>query len=257
MQGRGHTGTISLMLLVGCLCLSTLGSAQDLQKAKADFLASNPNNGWTFGFLDKTGAFVAYNTTFKIDETTVGWCLDDMPGVFGDVTMCFSEKPLDKFGIQWETGQLCVNPGLDCQGVVIRWTAPGPATLNISGRLKGLARNGGKTGLRVSKDGATLASDVVAGDGFVDAPMEPPTKNSLSVASSVSSSADLNKSVSVSKGTVIDFIFAKDGERGGSHVGFDLNMQATGRDGGKVSYNPSPVGARADSRVASVKAVAK
>ncbi len=246
---------IFAVVLASCLCLSTLAAGEDLQKAKADFLAGNPNGAWTFGILDRTGSFVAYNTTFKVNENTVGWCLDGIPGVFGDVTMCFDERPLDKFGISWETGRLCVNPGLDCQGVVVRWTAPGPATLRIDGSLKGVAKNGGKTSIRVSKDGSTLASNAVAGERFAEAVSNLPEELRPSV-SAAASSADLSTSVVVTKGSTIDFVFARDSERGGGHVGFDLNLQATGPDG-KVSYNPSPIGIRVQPRVANAKAVSK
>lgn len=169
--------------------------------------------------------------------------------------MSFGDQPVDKLGIRWETGQLCVNPGLECQGVVIRWVAPGPATVLINGKLNGVVKRGGKTTIRVCKDGNTLASSTVAGEGFVDAPIETPQGPPPAIAA-IATSAELSTSISVNTGSVIDFIFAKGGELSGSHVGVDLTLQATG-PGGAVSYSPSPLGTRSNSQVASAKAVSK
>ena len=57
------------MLLVLMLCVVTVVSANDSAKIASGFLSSNPNGNWTFGFLDKNGDSVAYNTTFRLEFT--------------------------------------------------------------------------------------------------------------------------------------------------------------------------------------------
>ncbi|MHB9038618.1 MAG: hypothetical protein ACYC64_18360 [Armatimonadota bacterium] len=228
------------------LCLFSVGVSaygQDAARAKADFLASNPRGGWTFGFLNKEGEFVAYNTTFKVDANTVGWCQDDMPGIFGDVTISFSDKPVDKFGIRWELGQLCVNPGLDCQAVVIRWTAPAAGSIRVGGRLKSVMKGGRKTSIRVLKNGTELTRNEIAGDGskemspnLIDRPL---TAVTALPTTDAPSSADLSTDVTVIKGATIDLIFAKESDLGSGYVGVDLTLEASG-SGGKVSYNLNP-----------------
>ncbi|MHB1456872.1 MAG: hypothetical protein ACYC0V_08170 [Armatimonadota bacterium] len=231
--------TVVLIFAVAAVALAATDSAN----AKADFLASNPNREWTFGFLDRDGKFIAYNTTFKVDDDTVGWCLDSMPGIFGDITMSFHDTLVEKFGIRWEPGQLCVNPGLDCQAVVVRWTAPTAGAIRVGGRLKSLTKGGRKTSISVLKNGTELTRNEIAGDGSEERSSDLIERQRSAAAplptTDAPSSADLSTDVTVSKGTTIDLIFAKESDLGGSHVGVDLTIEASG-SGGKVSYNLNP-----------------
>ena len=221
-----------------CSCFGGLALAQDVSEAKKDFLASNPNSGWTFGFLDRDSNFVAYNTTFSIDENTVGWCRDGMPGLFGDVTINFSDGIVDKFGVAWEPGLLTVNPGMDCQAVVIRWSAPAAGKIKVSGNVKNLVRCGGKTTVSITKNGSVLDQSDVAGVGFSDMVSEEAGKE-LPNAEAIPSSADLLADITVSKGASVDFVFTKESELGASHVGTDLRI-STNAAGTEMSYNLNP-----------------
>ena len=54
-------------------------TADVLQQVRADFLSANPNNGWKYGYVDKDGSFVAYNSTFDDGKGIAGWALDYCP----------------------------------------------------------------------------------------------------------------------------------------------------------------------------------
>lgn len=230
-----------LLVVLTCLCFTGSAFAQDAVQARADFLASNPNNGWTFGCLDKDGNFIAYNTTFKVDENIVGWCLNGTPGILGDVTINFSENAIEKFGIKWEPGQICINPGFGCQGVVIRWSAPASGSLKISGKCKALIQAGGKTSVQISKNTSVFDRDEIAGEGFIE-PVKEMTADNTEVLSAATSnlpfSSELSGNITVVKGDNIDFVFTKESELG-SHVGIDLQITSA-TSSGTVSYNLNP-----------------
>ncbi len=95
-----------------------------LADIKSDFLSSNPNtSGWTVGYLDKDNSFVAYNSTFDDGNGIAGWTMDKTPGPKGDVTINYTDQPIDRYGIHWEPGEILVHSCLIGSGVVIKWDA--------------------------------------------------------------------------------------------------------------------------------------
>ena len=121
------------LLFAACLfCAATAGMAQDSATPKSQFLSGNPNsNGWEVGFLDECGNLVAYNSTFDNGKGIAGWALNKAPGPEGAVTINYSDKPVEVYGMHWEPGQICVMSPLHGQGVVLRWTAPEAADVQI------------------------------------------------------------------------------------------------------------------------------
>lgn len=117
-----------MILCVYVLCVGTTAFAD----AKSDFLSSNPNaGGWEVGFLDDDGDFVAYNTTFDDGQGIAGWCINNCPGPKGDVTINYTDRPIDRYGVHWEPGEVCVHTPLRGGGVVVKWTASDSATMAV------------------------------------------------------------------------------------------------------------------------------
>jgi hypothetical protein len=99
---------------------------------KSDFLSSNPNeSGWTVGYLDKENNFVAYNSTFDDGNGIAGWTMDRTPGPRGDVTINYTDQPIDRYGIHWEPGEIIVHSPLIGSGVVVEWNASGSEASSV------------------------------------------------------------------------------------------------------------------------------
>jgi hypothetical protein len=156
--------------LLCCLCLSTFVAAQDFSKAKSDFLSSNPNNGWAFGYLDENDEFNPYNTTFKVSDNVIGWALDGCPGIFGDVTLNFSQEAFEKFGARWEPVQMLINPGCEGNGVVFRWTSPFAGSVQVRSKLTGQSTLRTKVAAEMRKNKTPISNDEIDGSAKTGAP---------------------------------------------------------------------------------------
>lgn len=152
------------------------------------------------------------------------------PAIYGDITMSFADVPNERFGIRWEPGLPCVNPGVGCQAVVIRWTAPWTSSIRINGSYRSFVRGGGKTAVRIRKGVSVLSSgEVACFDNAAESSDD--TKSSLST-------AKLLPAANVMVGNIIDFMFSRGDEPYGVHVGADLCIEATG-SAGVISCTPS------------------
>ena len=216
--------------------LLVLGCAGFCQSAKDDFLSSNPNsNGWSFGYLDENGVFVLYNTPFFVSENVAGWCADDCPGLWGDVTINFSNEAFDKFGVSWNSSQLVVNPSLNGREVVVRFESPTSANAKVIGKLSEATSSDGKTTMRVEKNGALLLEQKSSGR-MVSKETSAPENGKALNNEAVSDSAiiDISSTTLLSKGSTIDFIFTRDSLSSG-HVSLDLSIDLGGES---YSFNP-------------------
>ena len=92
-----------LMTLIVVLLLIAISAlvvnAGILQSVRDSFCASNPNNGWEYGYVDKGGGFIPYNTTFDDGKGIAGWAYDYSPGPLGDVTINYTDQPIRSIGI--------------------------------------------------------------------------------------------------------------------------------------------------------------
>ena len=231
--------TIWLLIAAYLLCAATAAMAQDSATPKSQFLSHNPNgDGWVSGFLDDGGNFVAYNSTFKLDDDLVGWCYNGMPGIFGCAVVNFSDKVIEKYGVSWEPGLVTVGTGMGCKGVVIRWSAPSAGAMKVSGKVKSAVPSGGKTSIQLFLNGKMLDDDEIAGPDFSEKPSDT-EEAPVTAQEPISSSHDTSSDVAVSKGNNLDWVFTRIGEIGGNHISVDLSVEASGPDG-KISYNSSP-----------------
>ena len=155
---------MSRLILVYLSLVATFVGATACLAQQADvrgvFLASNPNNGWEYGFIDENGVFVAYNTTFDDGQGIAGWCLDRTPGPLGDITINYSDHPIDRYGVHWDPGQICANTPSPGISVVIRWHAPNDATVKVNATLTSQSPNT-SADVSLSSDGQELADGEV------------------------------------------------------------------------------------------------
>lgn len=129
----------ALFVVVFLICLSLAGDAETLQSIRDSFCASNPNNGWEYGYIDKEGKYIAYNSTFDDGRGIAGWALDYCPGPLGDATINYTDKAIDRYGVHWEPGEILLHVPIDAQGVVVRWTSTKSDRLKVDAVLKSVS----------------------------------------------------------------------------------------------------------------------
>lgn len=220
---------LKLSLVMSLLVLGLLMSANMLHAQQPDvraaFLASNPSNGWEYGFVNEDGDFVAYNSTFDDGNGIAGWCLDKCPGPLGAISINYSDHPIDEYGTHWEPGQICVLPPMNGLSAVIRWHSPGDATVKVDVTLT--AENLTATaGMELSSDGQTLAEGQVG-----DVANDTNNAHSASVPSSQSTLSDeISRSVvtSVDGGNTIDLVIKSGDEDCPGHIGAAIFISPAG-----------------------------
>jgi hypothetical protein len=221
------------LLLVALLLFATVAivpvQAQDPQQVKSQFLASNPSNGWEYGYLDDNGVFITYNTTFNAGDGVVGWALDHTPGPFGDVTMNYTANPIDLYGLHWEPGQICINASQLGKGTVVRWHAPAAESIRIDTDLVAQMR-GMKANVKLIVDGRQLGISAIDGT-TAQTPADPlPTLAKSATAT-------------ISKGSTVDLIVSPGDQVTLGHVSAVITINVIGPNG-TVSSKTSPAGTR-------------
>ncbi len=215
-----------------CLLAAAPALAQNWEDLKSQFLGQNPNGEWTCGFLNEDNEFVPFNTTFDDGAGVTGWCVSNSPGVFGDVTVNFGENPIDRYGIRWESGQMCVSPGTRGLGAVIRWTAPADASIRIGAEMTGQCLSGGSAVFKVVHNDASKFDDLV--DGFVGKGQE------LTDRKGPDPDVSCLLTATVKAGDTVDFIIARKDDVTSSLIGFDAVVEITSQEGVALS-SASPV----------------
>ena len=221
-----------LLSLAAILLAATPASAQDWEALRSTFLTNNPNGEWTCGFLNADNEFVPFNTTFDDGAGVTGWCLNMCPGLHGDVTVNFGEKPIDRYGIRWESGQMCVNPGTSGLGTVIRWTAPADASIRIGANMTGQTISGGGAVFTVVHNETSKFDHPV--DGFAGKGEELLERNGSDPEASCLLSA------TVKSGDTVDFIVTKKDDVTFNLIGFDAVVEITSAEDIRLS-SASPV----------------
>ncbi|MCE5323070.1 hypothetical protein LLG46_07120 [bacterium] len=158
-----------LLLLLFCaviLSMTTIVVQAQTQSwdDRSDFsLDKNPNGVWTYGYLDKDGCFAPYNSIFNLGDGIVGWAMNDDPDFAGNVTINTSAKTVEKFGIVWEPGQICLHPGLFGCKVVFRWTSPVSGTISLNANIAGQSKHGAPANVEIKYKDESVTEAVVEG----------------------------------------------------------------------------------------------
>ncbi|MCE5324302.1 hypothetical protein LLG46_13455 [bacterium] len=168
-------------LLFFCIYLIS-ATSPILADTKSDFLSSNPNiSGWTVGYLDNDQTFAAYNTTFDDGYGIAGWAMNNSPGPKGDVTINYTDQPIDRYGIHWEPGEILVHSPLSSGGVAIKWNATDSAAASVDASFVEHI-SGASPNIELWSDDTKIYEWVIAGTA---------TQNTISSTSSVSGIGDV------------------------------------------------------------------
>jgi hypothetical protein len=208
---------LSLRMSLSALCLLASAVAVHAQQAdvRAQFLASNPNNGWEYGFINGDGDFVRYNSTFDDHHGIAGWCLNKTPGPRGAVAMNYLNHTIDRYDLTWQPGGMCVRPPLDGQTVVISWHALASTIVTLS----------------VSVKAVTPATDVDAGIYLNDSLLDGNSVCNIVDSPFYSSEFVSSKMLNVSSGGCISLrISSAEGQPCG-HVGIFIQVSPIGAIG--------------------------
>ncbi|MCX6345739.1 MAG: hypothetical protein NT018_11810 [Armatimonadetes bacterium] len=227
---------VTLAAFAVVLFLATASIAQ-VMDVRARFLASNPNNGWEYGFINEEGSFVAYNTTFDDGQGIAGWTMDNTPGPMGDVTINYTDHPIDRYGVRWEPGQICVNSPMVGRGVVVRWHAPDSACVQIDTVLTAQSSDA-NANIQLQVDGDPVIEGNIGASAATDLTSNtaPSVSSSRSAASEVESDEFRNSTiVTVENGCEVDFVIASEIGSAPSHLGAVISISSVSPSGVRSS----------------------
>lgn len=229
-KGDGHMVRLIRFTLVVVVILGVVATvsatADDSTNIKDRFLSSNPNNGWEYGFIDQNGTFIRYNSTFDDGEGIAGWALDHAPGICGDVTINYTGQPIDRYGLHWEPGQICVNTPAMGQGTAVRWHATDQSNIAIDTGLTAQAP-GVEASAKVVVDGKPVTSVTIGESSITGAAQTQAVKSSLSVMSS--------STAQVVEGSTIDLIISPVDRLTLGHISTSIDINLIGPAGDRLS----------------------
>lgn len=206
-----HKVVVVFAILFTAMC-SCFAQTPDI---KSQFLASNPNGDWEYGFLDEDGDFIPYNTTFDDGQGIAGWCLNNTPGPEGDITINYTDKPIDRYGIHWEAGEVSIHTPAHGNGFVLQWTATDSATMSV------------ETKLTAQNDCTGAKAELWAGAvKIADSKLPRAINKSDLTITSAANSGMLEKSTRalVKKGDVIKLIVKPGDDMFQSHIGIYIHV---------------------------------
>lgn len=158
-----------LLLLLFCLVIFAMtavvaqAQVQSWDNRIEFSVENNPNNAWTYGYLDKEGNFTEYNSSFSLGDGIVGWAMNDDPDSSGNITVNTSSKMVEKFGIVWEPNQMCLHPGLFGCKAVLRWTSPVSGSVSINISVAGKSKHGAPANIEIKHKSESVANGAVKG----------------------------------------------------------------------------------------------
>ncbi|MCX6345474.1 MAG: hypothetical protein NT018_10460 [Armatimonadetes bacterium] len=222
---------VTLAAFAVVLSLATASIAQ-VMDVRAQFLASNPNNGWEYGFVNEEGSFVAYNTTFDDGQGIAGWTMDNNPGPMGDVTINYTDYPIERYGVRWEPGQICVHSAVVGQGTVIRWHAPDNARVQIDTVLTAQSSDA-NANIQLQVDG----DPITEGNIGTSAANDSTASSGPNVLSAEPESDEFHNStiVTVENGCEVDIVVAPEIGSAPSHLGAVISISSVSPSGVRSS----------------------
>lgn len=196
-----------------------------LADTKSDFLSSNPNtSGWTVGYLDKDNNFVVYNTSFDDGQGIAGWAMDNSPGPKGDVTINYTDQPIDRYGIHWEPGEILVHSPLRGSGVAVKWNATDSAAASVDASFVEHT-SGADPNIELWSDETKIYEGIIAGTASQN------TIASTSSVTGISSVLEKSWSLTPNYGSEIKLIvLPSKGGIGSYHLGVNLKVNLSSVD---------------------------
>lgn len=184
--------------------------------AKTQFsIENNPNGTWTYGFTDAKGVFKQFNKVCRDDVGLAGWSFDGDPDLAGNITLNYSDLPVERYGAYWESGEMCIRSGLRDLLPTMRWTAPTSGSFHFQTIMKGRTIKGTAATVMIVRNGNSL---LFSGNiqGFVG--KGPNRKDRRGQIPELTQPATLQ----VSQGETVDFIVASAGEPVANQVGLSV-----------------------------------
>ncbi len=186
-----HRGTSLLFMITSLLVLCTPVANSAVYDVADDFMLSNPNSGWEYGYSVSLGSgFIPYAHS-STSYGGVGGVHRQSPSsgaIFPAIFKNTTANVLHPYGtVTIAPGQLGMHPGPLGEVAIARWTAPETTSIFFSGSFQGIGGVNTSTDVHIFHNSVSLFDGVIQGS---------------SGASSLSLFSD---SFSVNAGDVIDF----------------------------------------------------